>query len=307
MVTRSFRKLSKIRRNLPLAARSKNWKKTDLQKYHQRSEDAALLPGKKRPAKAKGLPKKPKKLASANPGPSAKFRHLLARGATGTPGSIRQPRNSSSYVGAALTDFRAAQLNRSQPHIRKNSACGGIETVAQLPEVFAKNMKIIDQLAARSQQSSQDPLEEVQIISNQPAASEPPVPGEPAREIIDPPSKPTEVAETVESLPQPERPALVAPVVSQAAATLLATARPNPVRIAAANLEFEIAQATKMADPSCAEFVGVVVQRVKSKSCSDPNWSLRGIKFGRSDRTAVGDVLTTIVERMQREFRLSDE
>jgi hypothetical protein len=277
VVARTFQKLSKIRRNLPLTARPKIGKKTGLQEFHQRSEYA--VPSKKRSANAKGLTKKPKKLSSANSSPSAKFRHLPARGAAGTPG-------------------------------RKNFGPGGIETpVAEIPEVIGKNQTIIDRVAPGTQQFSQDPPEEVsQITSSQPVAPELPLPDEPALKAVEPPTEPTEVEETVQSSPQPEEPAqFVAPVISQAVATLLATARPAPVRIAAAKLEFEITQATKMADPCCAEFVGVVVQRVKSKSSSGANWSLRGIKFGRSDRKTVGDVLTTIVERMQREFRLSDE
>lgn len=302
VVVRSFRKLSQVRRNLP-----KIQKTTDLQKCHLRSKEAAFVPSKKRSAKTKGPPKKPKKLSSANPGRSAKCRHLPARSVTGTPGSIRQPRKNPSHSRAPRTDFRVTQLNRSQPHVRKNSAPGGVErSVAELPEVFAKNLKIIDQVALRTQQFSQDPLEE-QITSRQPAASELPLLDDAALDVVDPPTEPTEaVAEAVDSLPQPEEPAPT-PVISQAVATLLATARPDPSRITVADLEFEITQATRMADPSCAEFVGVVVQRVKSKSSSGANWSLRGIKFGRSDRKAVGDVLTTIVERMQREFRLSDE
>jgi hypothetical protein len=304
VVARSFRKLSKIRRNLPLTARPKIGKKTGLQKPHRRSEDPAFVPSKKRSAKAKGLPKKPMKLCRANPGPSAKLRHLPARGATGTPGSIRPP----SRARAPRTDFRGSPLNRPQPQVRKNSGPDGIQKPAELPEVIAKNLKIIDQVALAAQQFSQTLPEKVsQVTSSQPAPPEPPLSDEPAPEVVDPPTEPREVEESMERLPQPEEPAqFVAPPVSQAVATLLATAHPAPVRITAAKLELEIAQATKMADPSCAEFVGVVVQRIKTKSSSDANWSLRGIRFGRSDRRAADGVLKTIVERMQREFRLSD-
>ena len=310
VVVRSFRKLSQIRRNLPLTARPKIDKKSGLQKPHQRPEDVALVPGKKRSAKAKGQPKKLKKLSSANSAPSVKLLPLPVRGATGTAESIRLPHRSPSHARAPRADFRVVQLNGSEPQLRLNSGPDGIETpVAERPEVIAKNLKIIDQVALEARQIPQDPPEEVsQITSSQPATSEPPLPDEPTLTIADPATEPTEVEETVETLPQPEEPArVVAPVISQAVATLRATARPDPVRITAAKLELEIAQATKTADPSCAEFVGVVVQRVKSKSSADVNWSLRGIKFGRSDRKAVDEILTPIVERMQREFRLSDE
>ena len=68
-------------------------------------------------------------------------------------------------------------------------------------------------------------------------------------------------------------------------------------------LESTITEAVKAA-PGCEAFVGVIVQRTTPKSRLDANWELRGIKFGRVDRRIAKEVLTPIVERMQREFRL---
>jgi hypothetical protein len=76
--------------------------------------------------------------------------------------------------------------------------------------------------------------------------------------------------------------------------------------IAASQLELAIAEAVKNAAPSCQAFVGVIVQRKNPKTRFEPNWALRGIKFGKADRAVVEQALEAIVERMQREFTLSD-
>jgi hypothetical protein len=51
----------------------------------------------------------------------------------------------------------------------------------------------------------------------------------------------------------------------------------------------------------------VIVQRITPKSRFDAKWALRGVKFGRADREKAHKAVTTAVERMQREFRLSDD
>ena len=79
--------------------------------------------------------------------------------------------------------------------------------------------------------------------------------------------------------------------------------RDRRVSKTAEELESTITEAVKAA-PGCEAFVGVIVQRTTPKSRLDANWELRGIKFGRVDRRIAKEVLTPIVERMQREFRL---
>ena len=79
--------------------------------------------------------------------------------------------------------------------------------------------------------------------------------------------------------------------------------RDRRVSKTAEELESTITEAVKAA-PGCEAFVGVIVQRTTPKSRMDANWELRGIKFGRVDRRIAKEVLTPIVERMQREFRL---
>src|SRR3977135_1281003 len=71
-------------------------------------------------------------------------------------------------------------------------------------------------------------------------------------------------------------------------------------------LESAVTEAVKSAS-DCAAFVGVVIQRIEPKSRWDPNWAVRGVRFGKADRDNLGKVLATVVERMQREFSVTDD
>jgi hypothetical protein len=71
------------------------------------------------------------------------------------------------------------------------------------------------------------------------------------------------------------------------------------------NLQSAITEAVKKADPDCEAFVGVIVQRETPKTRLDANWAIRGIRYGHADRDKCSKALTTIVERMQREFILA--
>jgi len=95
------------------------------------------------------------------------------------------------------------------------------------------------------------------------------------------------------------------PVIKQVLAA--AWRHDNRVLIAAPKLELAITKAVKEAVPGCESFVGVVVRRTNPKSRVDANWALRGVKFGMANRDQVNEAMATIVERMQREFRLSEE
>jgi hypothetical protein len=77
--------------------------------------------------------------------------------------------------------------------------------------------------------------------------------------------------------------------------------------IGAQTLQTAIAEAVKRGVPECRDFVGVIVQRTNPQSRFDHNWILKGVKFGRADREKANEALTAIVDRMQREFRLSDD
>jgi hypothetical protein len=70
-------------------------------------------------------------------------------------------------------------------------------------------------------------------------------------------------------------------------------------------LEAAITEAVK-ASPDCEAFVGVFVMPVKQESRFDANWSIRGVRFGRTDRGKSSQVLANIVEFMQGDFSLSE-
>ena len=70
-------------------------------------------------------------------------------------------------------------------------------------------------------------------------------------------------------------------------------------------LQSAITEAVKKADPDCEAFVGVIVQRETPETSLDANWGIRGVRFGKADRDKCSLALTTIVERMQRDFSLA--
>jgi len=72
-------------------------------------------------------------------------------------------------------------------------------------------------------------------------------------------------------------------------------------------LELAISEAVKKAASGCEDFVGVIVLRKTPKSHLDPNWAIRGVKFGKADRKVADEALATVVERMQRELLLSED
>lgn len=69
-------------------------------------------------------------------------------------------------------------------------------------------------------------------------------------------------------------------------------------------LQSAITEAVKKAEPA---FVSVIVQHVTPESHFDANWALRGVRFGKADREKANKAVLSVVERMQREFRLSDD
>jgi hypothetical protein len=83
-------------------------------------------------------------------------------------------------------------------------------------------------------------------------------------------------------------------------------AKDHRISMTAAELELAISEAVRKSAPGCEDFVAVIVQYQKPKSPLDPNWSIRGVKFGKADRKMVDEALATALERMQREVRLSD-
>ena len=79
----------------------------------------------------------------------------------------------------------------------------------------------------------------------------------------------------------------------------------NPVT--RSDLQAAITDAVKKSAPGCEAFVGVIVQRATPTSSVDANWTIRGIKFGAADRDKSSQAVAAIVERMQQEFKLSED
>ena len=74
-----------------------------------------------------------------------------------------------------------------------------------------------------------------------------------------------------------------------------------------AELELAIAEAVRKASPACEGFLSVIVEPKTPKSRLDPDWSVRGVRFGKADRKMVDEALSTIVKRMQQEIRLGND
>ncbi|MEH2526117.1 hypothetical protein V1288_004026 [Bradyrhizobium sp. AZCC 2176] len=82
--------------------------------------------------------------------------------------------------------------------------------------------------------------------------------------------------------------------------------RDRRAQITPAELELTIAEAIRKSAPGCKNFVGVIVHHKKPRQYRDPNWGIRGVKFGKADRRIVDETLARIVEQLQKEFLLVD-
>jgi hypothetical protein len=110
----------------------------------------------------------------------------------------------------------------------------------------------------------------------------------------------------VSSPPNPTKPVKLS-VVEQAFNAAFVSVSDNQGLITRTTLESAIVGAARKVAPGCEALVGVVVQRTTPKSRFDTNWALRGVKFGRANREKANQAITIIVERMQQEFRLSED
>ena len=72
-------------------------------------------------------------------------------------------------------------------------------------------------------------------------------------------------------------------------------------------MQAAITIAVQKAGSDCKPFVGVIVQRTNPRSPLETNWTIRGIKFGRSDRNKAKKAVDRIVERLQGEFKLNND
>lgn len=172
----------------------------------------------------------------------------------------------------------------------------------------ARNRRTVTNLQAEVKNSISESLEllewTMQRVQQIQEEIKEPIPQEPI-------SNNDEIFDTLfELITSPTPPVRVSrPVTEQKQPTSLSSkteAHGDQHLIGAQTLETAIAEAVKRGVPECREFVGVIVQRTTPQSRFDPNWALRGVKFGKADREKANEALTAIVDRMQREFKLSD-
>jgi hypothetical protein len=72
------------------------------------------------------------------------------------------------------------------------------------------------------------------------------------------------------------------------------------------HLELAIAKAVRETDTECEALVGVFVERIVPKSRGDVNWAVRGVRYGKAERTRCHAAIAVIVERLQSEYIVSD-
>jgi hypothetical protein len=72
------------------------------------------------------------------------------------------------------------------------------------------------------------------------------------------------------------------------------------------NLELAIAKAVRETDTECEALIGVIVERVNPKLRGDVNWVVKGVRYGKAERTRCHAIVADVVERLQSEYIVSD-
>jgi hypothetical protein len=76
--------------------------------------------------------------------------------------------------------------------------------------------------------------------------------------------------------------------------------------IARAALEWAITSAVRSSDPQCNGFVGVIVERVAPTRDSEANWAVKGLRYGRAQRSLCDAAVAAILKPLQLEFDIFD-
>jgi CspA family cold shock protein len=72
-------------------------------------------------------------------------------------------------------------------------------------------------------------------------------------------------------------------------------------------LQSIIAKNVRESRAECEGFLGIFIERVIPKARGGVNWTLRGVKYGKGDRTLCDAVLGNIIARLEDEYFISDE
>jgi hypothetical protein len=73
------------------------------------------------------------------------------------------------------------------------------------------------------------------------------------------------------------------------------------------DLQLSITEAIRKFDPDCEAFIDVIIEHSEPKLRLDPNWTIKGVRYGRCDREKAAQAMAAITARMQSEFRLYEE
>jgi hypothetical protein len=76
--------------------------------------------------------------------------------------------------------------------------------------------------------------------------------------------------------------------------------------ITRAALEMAITSAVRNSGPECNIFVGVIVERIVPASRAETNWIVKGIKYGKADRSQCDAAMAIILKPLQSEFDVLD-
>jgi hypothetical protein len=185
--------------------------------------------------------------------------------------------------------IRLAQPAKSSNHACKRHTVTNVQ--AEVKNAISESLKLLDwtmQRVQEIQEEIKEPIPQEQISKHEEIFDT-------LFELITSPAPPLRVSRPLTEQKQP------------ASLSSKTEAHRDQHPIGAQTLETAIAEAVKRGMPECGEFVGVIVQRTTPQSRFDPNWVLRGVKFGKADREKASEALTAIVDRMQREFRLADD
>jgi hypothetical protein len=71
-------------------------------------------------------------------------------------------------------------------------------------------------------------------------------------------------------------------------------------------LQSAIAKAVRDENTECKALIGVFVEHIAPKSRGDVNWALKGVRYGKAERTKCDAAISVVVERLQHEYVISD-
>jgi hypothetical protein len=72
------------------------------------------------------------------------------------------------------------------------------------------------------------------------------------------------------------------------------------------NLQLAIAKAVRETDTECEALIGVIVERFDPESRGDVNWVVKGVRYGKAERTRCHATVADVVERLKSEYIVSD-